>query len=105
MATAPMRISPPLNNTSPPTTLMASVTFFMTSRTVSRISWKSMTDTLGNRTTRSCWKRARPEDEHKAAVPGVAPFDVAHARHARGDDGAQDVEAHGVAHVDAGSLV
>ena len=28
--------------------MIASVTFDMTSRTVSRISWKSMTDTFGN---------------------------------------------------------
>ena len=33
---------------------MASVTFDITSRTVSRISWKSMTDTFGNCATRSC---------------------------------------------------
>ena len=59
IATAPMRISAPLKSTSPPTTLMASVTFDITSRIVSRISWKSITDTFGKRSTRSCWKRVR----------------------------------------------
>ena len=82
-----------------------------------------MTDTFGNCSTRSCWKRARAaapsgplqrrderlrrlleharaEHEHEAAVARVAPLDVADARHARRDDPAEDVEAHRVADVE-----
>ena len=67
-----------------------------------------MTETFGNRSTRSCWNRARaagvvrplerrdeglrrlveharPEHEHEAAVARVAPVDVADARHPRAD--------------------
>ena len=96
----------------------------MTSRTVSRISWKSITDTFGNRSTRSCWNRARawtsrralerrdeglrrlveragPEHEHEAAVARIAPVDFADAGDPRADDAAEDVEPHRVADVDA----
>jgi hypothetical protein len=38
IATAPMRINPPLKSTKAPTTVMARVTFDTTSRTVARIS-------------------------------------------------------------------
>src|SRR5581483_8844045 len=60
IATAPISMRTPLNSTSPPTTVIASVTFPITSRTVSRISWKSITEIFGNRLTSAAWKRARP---------------------------------------------
>src|SRR2546427_2892449 len=109
-----MRIKTPLKSTSPPTMLIASVTFDITSRILSRTSRKSITVTFGNCSTRSCWNRARgriagtferrdvglrrlierpgPEHEHEPAVTRLAPLDVANARDARADGTAEDVE-------------
>src|SRR2546425_877663 len=71
MATAPIRIRAPLNSTRPPTTVTASVTFDMMSRTVTRISWKSITDTFGNLSTRSCWNFARAADDLLVALEAI----------------------------------
>ena len=71
IATAPIRIRTPLNSTRPPTTEMARVTLFITLRTVSSISRRSITDTFGNFTTRSCVSRARCAGSSRLARTGA----------------------------------